>query len=344
MFLVAGLGNPGEEYALTPHNLGFLTVDRLAERHGIRVTRKDSKALIGLGEIEGREVMLAKPQTFMNLSGTSLAPLMEKHAIGISDLIVVYDELDLSWTALKIKPKGSAAGHNGMKSVIGSLKTSEFVRVRLGVHPGRPLASGMDYLLSPFKRSQKKELDDFTGFAADAVQSIIAEGVEKSMTRFNRRAPGLNIRGRMRIYEELFIIKPDVPEEEADQFVEHLQTHLTSAGATVDKVEKWGKRRLAYRVEKYREGNYVLIQFTGGPEVVKELERRLRVADSVLKFITVRIDETLKRLEKRKKVRDKRAAKRATQAPANPAPALPSLEKQMTESPAVMPGVPKAEA
>jgi small subunit ribosomal protein S6 len=147
-----------------------------------------------------------------------------------------------------------------------------------------------------------------------------------------------------RIYEELFIIKPDVPEEEADTFVEHLQTHLTSAGATVDKVEKWGKRRLAYRVEKYREGAYVLIQFTGGPEVVKELERRLRVTDSVLKFITVRIDETLKRLDKRKKVREKRAAKRATQAPANPAPAQPSLEKQMTESPAIVPGLPKAEA
>src|SRR5215469_45873 len=192
MFLVAGLGNPGEEYAFTPHNLGFLTVDRLAERHGIRITRKDSRALVGLGEIEGREVMLAKPQTFMNLSGTSLAPLMEKHAIGISDLIVVYDELDLPWMALRIKPKGSAAGHNGMKSVIGSLKTSEFVRVRLGVDPGRPLASGVDYLLSPLKRSQKKELDDLTGFAADAVQSIIAEGVEKSMTRFNRRAPGSN--------------------------------------------------------------------------------------------------------------------------------------------------------
>ena len=192
MFLVAGLGNPGAEYANTPHNLGFLTLDRLAERHAIRITHRDSKALIGLGEIGGREVMLAQPQTFMNLSGTSLAPLMEKHAIGVPELIVVYDELDLPWLALKIKPKGSAAGHNGMKSVIGSLKTSEFARVRLGVHPGHPLSSGQDYLLSPFKRSQAKELDDFIGFAADAVESIIAEGVEKSMTRFNRRAPGLN--------------------------------------------------------------------------------------------------------------------------------------------------------
>src|SRR5215469_3489745 len=192
MFLVAGLGNPGEEYAFTPHNLGFLTVDRLAERHGIRVTRKDSRALIGLGEIDGREAMLAKPQTFMNLSGTSLVPLMEKHAIGRESLIVVDDELDLDWLALKIKPKGSAAGHNGMKSVIANLGSNEFVRVRLGIHPGDPLKGGTDYLLGPIKRSQREELDGFVGYAADAVRSIIAEGVEKAMTKYNRRAPGLN--------------------------------------------------------------------------------------------------------------------------------------------------------
>ena len=190
MFLVAGLGNPGEEYALTPHNLGFLTVDRLAERYGIRVTRKDSRALIGLGEIEGQPVMLAKPQTFMNLSGASLQPLMTKHSVDLERLIVVYDELDLGWGALKIKPKGSAAGHNGMKSVIASLGTSEIVRVRLGVHPGHPLNGGTEYLLAPMKRSQRAELDGFVGYAADAVRTIIAEGVEKSMAKFNRRAQG----------------------------------------------------------------------------------------------------------------------------------------------------------
>ena len=192
MYLVAGLGNPGEEYALTPHNLGFLTVDRLAEQHGIRVTRKDSHALIGVGEIDGREVMLAKPQTFMNLSGTSLAPLMEKHGIELGQLVVVYDELDLPWRTLRIKPKGSAAGHNGMKSAIQSLKTNEIVRVRLGIHPGHPIRDGAEFVLAPIKRSQMKELDEFIGLAADAVRSIIAEGVEKSMTKFNRRAPGLN--------------------------------------------------------------------------------------------------------------------------------------------------------
>src|ERR1035438_568361 len=163
MFLVAGLGNPGEEYKLTPHNLGFLTIDRLAERHGIRVTRRDSKALVGAGEIDGDPGMLAKPQTYMNLSGTSLVPLMEKHAIDLDRLVVVYDELDLDWTALRIKPKGSAAGHNGMKSLIAWLKTDEFARVRLGIHPGHPVKDGAEFVLSPFRRAQMQELDELRG-------------------------------------------------------------------------------------------------------------------------------------------------------------------------------------
>ncbi len=193
MFLVAGLGNPGEEYALTPHNLGFLTVDRLAERHGIRITRKDSRALVGIGEIEGREVMLAKPQTYMNLSGGSVASLMEKHSIDPAEFAVIYDELDLPWLSLRIKPKGSAAGHKGMKSVIASLHTDEVVRVRMGIHPGRPVEDGAEFVLAPLRRSQMKELEEFVDYAGDAVRSILAEGVEKAMTRFNRRAPGLNI-------------------------------------------------------------------------------------------------------------------------------------------------------
>ncbi|MDE3157208.1 MAG: 30S ribosomal protein S6 [Acidobacteriota bacterium] len=145
----------------------------------------------------------------------------------------------------------------------------------------------------------------------------------------------------MRIYEELFIAKPDVADEEVDQFVEQLRTHLTTAGATVDKIEKWGKRRLAYRVDKYREGTYVLLQFSAGPETVKELERRLRVSDLVIKFLTVRIDETLKRLEKRKRDRDKRAAKRATAAPpsaAAPGQPGPALDSHLTPA---MPGTPR---
>jgi len=192
MFLVAGLGNPGEEYADSPHNLGFKVVDRLAEMHGIRVTRRDSKALAGVGQIAGRDVMLAKPQTFMNLSGTSLKPLMEKHSLTAADLILVYDELALPWASLRVKPRGSSAGHNGVDSVIRSLGTTGFVRVRLGIHPGHPLASGVNYLLSPMKRSLKKELEQLVADGADAVVSIITEGVEKAMTKYNRRARGSN--------------------------------------------------------------------------------------------------------------------------------------------------------
>ncbi len=126
----------------------------------------------------------------------------------------------------------------------------------------------------------------------------------------------------MRIYEELFIARPDATEEEIDGFVEQLTTTVTTTGGTVDKVEKWGKRRLAYRVEKHKEGSYVLMQFSAGPESVKEFERRLRVSDLIIKFLTVRIDETLKRLDKRKKVREKRAHRKATAAPAAPQPTV----------------------
>ncbi len=190
MFLVVGLGNPGGEYENTPHNLGFRVIDLLAERHAIRVNRKDSKALTGVGEIAGRPVMLAKPQTYMNLSGTSVEPLMAKHYLAADDLILVYDELDLAWGEMKIKPHGSAAGHHGPESVIASLGTADFVRVRLGINPGHKLRDGAEYLLSPISRSRREQAEELVGRGADAVASIIAEGVEKSMTKFNRRAPG----------------------------------------------------------------------------------------------------------------------------------------------------------
>lgn len=188
MFLVAGLGNPGEHYAATPHNMGFLVVDVLAARHGIRLTRKECQALIGQGTIAGKPVLLAKPQTFMNLSGVAVKPLVEKNEIAIQDLILVYDELDLPWGTLRVRPNGSPAGHNGAKDVIAKLGSSDFPRVRLGVHPGHPLQSGADYLLSGFSRQQNETLEEFVSLAADATESIIAEGVEKSMTGFNRRA------------------------------------------------------------------------------------------------------------------------------------------------------------
>jgi peptidyl-tRNA hydrolase, PTH1 family len=190
MFLVAGLGNPGEEYAATPHNLGFRVVDRLAARHGIRLTRKECQALIGQGNIAGKTVLLVKPQTYMNLSGVAIKPLMERNEVEVSGLLLVYDELALPWGSVRVRPKGSSAGHNGVTDVIEKLGTQDFPRVRLGVHPGHSLSSGKDYLLSRFTRQQNETLDAFVDLAADATESIIAEGVETSMTRFNRRAQG----------------------------------------------------------------------------------------------------------------------------------------------------------
>ena len=204
MFRVAGLGNPGEQYAQTPHNLGFLVVDRLAARHGIRLTRKECQALIGQGTIGGKTVLLAQPQTFMNLSGVAIKPLMEKNEVSPSELLLVYDELALPWGTIRVRPKGSDAGHNGVIDVIDKVGTRDFPRVRLGVHPGHALGakgegsvlrpeqklSGKDYLLSRFTRQQNENLDAFIDLGADAAESVIAEGVEKSMAKFNRRAQG----------------------------------------------------------------------------------------------------------------------------------------------------------
>src|SRR5262249_12111254 len=152
-----------------------LVVDLLAKRHSIRVTRKECQALIGQGTIAGKPVLLVKPQTYMNLSGQAIKPLMERNEVLLAEMIVVYDELDLEWGSVRVKPKGSAAGHNGAQNVIDLLGTNEFARVRLGVHPGHPLSGGKDYLLSPMSGRQTETLEEFIGRGADATESIIAE-------------------------------------------------------------------------------------------------------------------------------------------------------------------------
>ena len=169
-------------------------IDHLAERNdGIRVNRPEAKAFTGLGMVGKRAVVLAKPQTFMNLSGPSVKGLLEKYTLTAANLIVVYDEMDLPWTAVRIKKSGSAAGHNGMKSVIGALGSSDFVRVRVGIDPDPERRShrGPSLVLGKFRPGQAKEVEELLSYTAEAVESILAEGVEKAMTKFNRRAQGL---------------------------------------------------------------------------------------------------------------------------------------------------------
>jgi PTH1 family peptidyl-tRNA hydrolase len=189
-WLIVGLGNPGPEYEWTPHNLGFLTVDRLAARHNIRVTRKESMALAGYGRIGSTAAVLAKPQTFMNLSGQAVKSLVVRKEIPLSRLLLIYDELALPWMNLRVRPKGSSAGHNGVKSVIAACGSDEFPRLRLGIHPGHPVSDGAGFVLDPMGKAQRKELDALLDLASDAVEFIVAEGVEKAMTKFNRRAQG----------------------------------------------------------------------------------------------------------------------------------------------------------
>jgi peptidyl-tRNA hydrolase, PTH1 family len=190
-FLIVGLGNPGEEYENTPHNLGFMVIDRLAGSHAIRVSRKENMSLVGLGDIAGRRLALVKPQTYMNLSGPAVSGLLERYELKPDRLIVVYDELDLPWGSMRIRLKGSAAGHKGVKSLIGSLGTNEFMRIRIGINPDGPF-KGEQFVLAPFKRAQKQDVEETVGRAADAVEFILAEGAAQAMTKYNRRAQGLN--------------------------------------------------------------------------------------------------------------------------------------------------------
>lgn len=189
-WLVAGLGNPGEQYLGTPHNLGFAVVDRLAEVHGIRITQPDSKALVGNGRIAGMPVMLAKPQTFMNLSGISVRLLVDKYGFELSELLLVYDELALPWTNVRVRREGSSAGHHGVESVIRSLGSSDFARLRIGIHPGHPIRDGAQFVLAPMGRAQRQDLDSLLDTCSRAVEFLISEGVDKAMAMFNRRAHG----------------------------------------------------------------------------------------------------------------------------------------------------------
>jgi peptidyl-tRNA hydrolase, PTH1 family len=187
MRLIVGLGNPGVEYAWTPHNLGFLVVDVLAEDHGIRVTRPEAKSLVGLGEIAGQEVVLAKPQTMMNLSGLAVRELIGRTECEPSDVIVICDDVALPWGMLRVRERGTAGGHNGLKSVIGAIGSTEFVRVRLGVKPEGMRGDLKEYVTRQIRRDEEDMVGEEIDRGAEAVKVILAEGTQAAMNRFNRK-------------------------------------------------------------------------------------------------------------------------------------------------------------
>jgi peptidyl-tRNA hydrolase, PTH1 family len=182
--LIVGLGNPGIEYQFTPHNLGFEVVDCLANEAGVEVRNRQCHAVTARATIGAEQVLLAKPETYMNLSGMSVQELCGKYEIRPeADLIVIYDELDLPVGTIRIRERGSSAGHNGMKSIIAALGTQEFLRVRLGIAPETKI-------LKPFRKAKRKAVDEMIGTAAEAVEVILKEGRAAAMNRFNRKAEG----------------------------------------------------------------------------------------------------------------------------------------------------------
>jgi peptidyl-tRNA hydrolase, PTH1 family len=187
MRLIVGLGNPGPEYQWTPHNLGFLAVDELASRGGIRVERPEAKALVGLGKLAGEEIILAKPQTFMNLSGISVRELLEKYQLGPQDVLAMWDEVQLPWGAIRIHSEGSAGSHNGAGSLISSLGTPAIARLRLGCGPDHPLSSRKEYVLRPMKKPELEVAAEMIADASDAVELMLTRGIESAMAKYNRR-------------------------------------------------------------------------------------------------------------------------------------------------------------
>jgi peptidyl-tRNA hydrolase, PTH1 family len=189
MRLIVGLGNPDPEYQWTPHNLGFMAVDELANRGSIRVERPEGKALVGRGKVAGQDVLLAKPQTYMNLSGISVRELLQKYELSPDDLLVLWDEVQLPFGTIRIDRKGSGGSHNGPISVVNALGTQEFARVRLGAGPDHPLSSRKEYVLRPMKKAELEVAAEMVAQAADAVEMILEKGLDAAMNKFNRRKP-----------------------------------------------------------------------------------------------------------------------------------------------------------
>ncbi len=194
--LIVGLGNPGDEYARTRHNLGFMLIDRLAATSDATVKRKECQSLVGNAAIEGERVVLAKPQTFMNLSGDAVGCLTSKHAAAGNSLIVISDDLALPFGAIRLRERGSAGGHNGLKSIIGALGTNEFTRLRIGIQPEHPLTDAKRFVLSEFSSAEKEKLDEIFDRAAEALRSVLKDGIKKAMSLFNSEGQSAKHKGQ----------------------------------------------------------------------------------------------------------------------------------------------------
>jgi PTH1 family peptidyl-tRNA hydrolase len=185
--LIVGLGNPGKEYESTRHNLGFMLIDKLAHEEGINVNSRECSALVGRGDVEGTRTKLVKPLTFMNLSGHAVACLLAKiqNESPIKQLVVISDDLALPLGTIRVRERGSAGGHNGLKSIIASIGTNEFIRLRIGIQPEHPIADSKKFVLDNFSRSERPVVEEMLERSAKAIRTIIRDGALKAMSEFN---------------------------------------------------------------------------------------------------------------------------------------------------------------
>ena|SRR6185369_7845610 len=184
-WLIVGLGNPGLRYEKTRHNLGFMLIDKLAQKIQTQVRREECRALIGRGEIENQTVELVKPQTFMNLSGEAVSCLVKKSDRSVEKLVVISDDLALPFGKVRLRPKGTHGGQNGLRSIIDCLRTQDFIRLRIGIQPEHPVSSASNFVLENFSKSDFAEVENILETSADAIFSVIKNGVEKAMAQYN---------------------------------------------------------------------------------------------------------------------------------------------------------------
>lgn len=305
--LVVGLGNPGARYSRNRHNVGFMVIDRLgfelSPGHGGRFAE---------ARFEGREVAFLEPLTFMNRSGEALASAMAALGLGLDEVLVVHDELDLPLGSLKLKRGGGAAGHNGLGSIIERCGGPGFARLRVGI--GRPPAGSLpitDWVLGDFSESDGAQLGDVLDDATHALRVAVADGVDVAMNRVNARKDVLKTddpRSSSRLgpkdreehmtaakklareYELVYILRPNLGPEEAKKVSDRIVDVVKARGAKLTHVDQWGKRKLAYPIEKHTRGAFVYLRIVGFSDVMAEVERNLRILDGVIRYQTVRLE------------------------------------------------------
>ena len=286
--MVVGLGNPGVEYEASRHNVGFLVVEALARRAGVVLTRRRHRSLFARGVLQGEEVLLVKPLTFVNDSGSAVSAWQQVLRLAPTCIVVVHDDLDLPISIVRIKAGGGHGGHNGVRSILEALGNGDFLRVKVGIGRPRPGHDAVTHVLGPFQNAEQDEIERAVERAADAVEVLLRDGVQAVWTERQRGVIAVNS------YEVIFILDPAITEDGVEAEIGAVREVVAKKGGEVTEVQKWGKKRLAYEIKKRRDGQYVLVKVFSPAGVVADLERHFRITETVLKGVAFKAEDPRK--------------------------------------------------